>query len=243
MSAYVLVHGAFHGGWCWYKVVTRLAERGHIVYAPDLAGVGRDTTAIAEVSLARWADDICQIVDRLDEPVILVGHSRAGIVISEAAERRPGKIAMLVYVTALLLRDGETLAATLRSDETSRIVPNVIVADDGLSMTIRPEAIRDVFYSTSPEEDVVLAKTLLGPEPRGPSATSIHVTEERFGGVPRVYVECLRDQAIPIGLQRRMHARLPCAQVCSLDTDHSPFFSAPDALADFLMSLSAGGPA
>ena len=90
ISTYILVHGAWHGGWCWDKVVPLLEARGHTVLAPDLASLGNDRTPLAEVSLAGWRDQIVDLISAQTEPVILVGHSRGGVVISEIAEKNPG---------------------------------------------------------------------------------------------------------------------------------------------------------
>ena len=243
MSTYILVHGAWHGAWCWYKVVPELTRAGHTVITPDLPSLGRDRTPIGDVSLAQWADSICQIVDAATAPVTLVAHSRGGIVISEVAERRPAKVAVLVYLAAFLLRDGETLLQVAQTDGTSLVLPNLIVADDGTYTTVRADAVKEVFYGACPDQDVALAKMLLTPEAMGPSATPVHVTDAGFGRVPRVYIECLRDKAIPVALQRKMYAHWPCQKVFSIDTDHSPFFSAPEELVGHLMTVSVAGAA
>ncbi len=237
MSTFVLVHGAWHGAWCWYKVVPRLTQAGHEVFAPDLPSLGRDRTPIAEISLDRWADSICKVVEAAAEPVILVGHSRGGIVISAVAERLPKRVAMLVYLTAFLLRDGETLLEVAQTADSSLVVPNLVVADDQASMTVRDDAVHEAFYGECPPEDVVLASVLLAPEAMAPNSTPAHVTDSRFGSVPRVYIECLRDKAIPVALQRRMAHSAACEIVASLDTDHSPFFSTPGPLVDGLLAL------
>ena len=159
MSTYVLVHGAWHGAWCWYRVASRLRRAGHTVIAPDLAGLGKDKTPIAEVSLERWTKDICDIVDAASEPVILVGHSRGGIVVSQVAERRPDKLAVLVYLAAFLLRDGETLLGVAQTDGTSLALPNLLMASDGTCSTVREDALKDVFYGECPDEDLTLANS------------------------------------------------------------------------------------
>ena len=92
MSAYLLIHGAWHGGWCWHKVLARLRRAGMRAAAPDLPSLGRDRTAVTEITLQSWTDSVCDHLDREAEPVILVGHSRAGAVISQAAEARPQKV-------------------------------------------------------------------------------------------------------------------------------------------------------
>src|SRR6185295_5208657 len=107
MSTYLLIHGAWHGAWCWYKVAPRLETLGHKVIAPDLPSLGTDKTPVNRVSLALWRDHVSAIIDATPEPVILVGHSRGGIVISEVAEHRPDRIRTLVYLTAFLVRAGE----------------------------------------------------------------------------------------------------------------------------------------
>ncbi len=237
MSTFVLVHGAWHGAWCWYKVVPRLTQAGHRVLAPDLPSLGRDRTPVAEISLDRWADSICRVVEAAPEPVILVGHSRGGIVISAVAERVPKRIAMLVYLTAFLLRDGETLLEVAQTADSSLVVPNIVVADDQASMTVPGDAAQEAFYGECSPEDVVLASMLLAPEAIAPNATPLRVTDSRFGSVPRVYIECLRDKAIPVALQRRMAHDSPCEIVASLDSDHSPFLSMPGPLVDHLLAL------
>jgi pimeloyl-ACP methyl ester carboxylesterase len=213
-------------------------QAGHAVVAPDLPSLGRDCTPPGAVTLASWTDSIGAFVEAAEEPVILVGHSRGGIVISAVAERMPERIARLVYVTAFLLRDGETLLLVAETVAgTSRIVPNLVMTPDQSAITVADAALREGFYGECPEEDLTLARLLLRPEPAAPSATPVRVTPERFGRVSRVYIECRRDQAIPVELQRRMARDSDCPVVASLDTDHSPFFSTPEALVEALLSL------
>jgi pimeloyl-ACP methyl ester carboxylesterase len=233
----VLVHGSWHGGWCWYKIVPLLEKAGHKAMAPDLPSLGKDRTPITEVTLETWTDSICRILDEQTEPVILVGHSRGGILISQAAERRPEKVKTLVYLAAPLLRDGESFLQVAGEDGTSPFLPHLVISKDRSSVMIREEAFRELFYGECSEEDVTLARSLLAPEAVAPAATPIHVTAANFGRVHRVYIECRRDKALSPGLQKKMYTALPCQKVISLDTDHSPFFSAPQALAAHLLSL------
>ncbi len=100
MSTFVLVHGAWHGAWCWEKVVPLLQEAGHGVVVPDLPGHGEDGMPISELSMRGYADRVIRTVDEQPEPVVLVGHSMGGIVVSLVAEARPDRLKKLVYLRA-----------------------------------------------------------------------------------------------------------------------------------------------
>jgi pimeloyl-ACP methyl ester carboxylesterase len=238
MSTYLLIHGAWHGGWCWYKVVSRLERLGHTVLAPDLPSLGCDKTPANRVSLPLWRDFVCNLLDAQPEPVILVGHSRGGIVISEVAEHRPDRIRALVYLTAFLAQDGECLFDLAQQDHPSLVTPNMVMSEDKSVSTMRDTSLRDAFYGECSDEDVALARLCVQPEPTLPLATPVKITDAHFGRVPRVYIECLRDRAIAPSLQRQMYTSLPCRKVLTLDTDHSPFFSCPDELTALLHGLA-----
>ena len=240
MSTYVLIHGAWHGGWCWDKVVPLLEKAGHKVQAPDLPGHGKDRTPIQEVSLQAYADRVCGILDGQPGPVILVGHSMGGIVITQVAEYRPGKVETLVYLTAFLVRNSESLRQVFQGDTETLLRPNMVMAEDQ-SCTVRDEAIKEVFYGDCSDEDVARARSLVVPQALAPFAAAVRTTEENFGRIPRVYIECLRDRTISPSAQKRMYAALPCRTVISMDTSHSPFFSAPEELVARLTSLEPSG--
>jgi len=238
MSTYLLIHGAWHGGWCWHKVLPRLEKLGHRVLAPDLPSLGRDRTPVNRVSLPLWRDFICNIIDAQPEPVILVGHSRGGIVISEVAEHRPDRIRTLVYLSAFLPRDGESLFDLAAHAVGSEVPPNMVMSEDKSSSVVRDEALRSAFYGECSDDDFALARLCLQPEPTLPLATPVHLTDGNFGRVPRVYIACLRDRAVTPPFQQKMLAATPCKRVLTIDTDHSPFFSRPDETVAQLHSVS-----
>jgi pimeloyl-ACP methyl ester carboxylesterase len=240
MSTYVLIHGAWHGAWCWDKVVPLLEKEGHVVEAIDLPGHGRDKTPIPEVSLKAYADRVCEVLDDQPEPVVLVGHSMGGAVISQAAEYRPGKVETLVYLAAFLPQNGESIFQFTAGDAEALLGTIIIMADDG-SCTLRDEGIKETLYADCSDEDVEWAKSLLGPQALAPIASPLSTTEENFGRIPRVYIECLRDRTVSPSLQKRMYTALPCRTVISMTTSHSPFLSAPEELVAHLTSLGPSG--
>ncbi len=237
MATYILVSGAWHAGWCWERVVPRLAAQGHQVLAPDLAGMGPDRTPISTVSLSVWADQIARLVREQHGPVVLVGHSRGGIVISEAAERVPDHIAALVYVAAFLVPSGESLASTAQKVPRDHEAGFVINPQNG-TITLQPDVVGPMFYNTTEKPWVERALSLLTPEPAGVFTTPLRLSGSGFGSVRRIYVECTQDRAIPLDLQRLMQADLPCETVFTIETDHSPFYSASELLVQCLAKMA-----
>jgi len=237
MSTYVLIHGAWHGAWCWKNVTPLIEKEGHKVVAPDLPGHGDDTRPIAEITLQAYTDRVCQILDEQSDPVILVGHSMGGVVITQTAEYRPERIKKLVYVTAFLLQNGEFLLQHAEPDTEALVLPNLIMSEDQSYATVKEEALKEIFYADCSDEDVEFAKSRLVPQAAAPFATPVGTTAENFGRVPRAYISCLRDKAISPSIQEKLYKALPCEKVISMDTSHSPFFSAPEDLANHLLSI------
>jgi pimeloyl-ACP methyl ester carboxylesterase len=233
---FVLVAGAWHGAWCWQRVSPLLAALGHRVLTPELPGTGSDSGAAAKATLESWARAIAALAATEPSPVI-VGHSRAGIVISRAAELVPEGIGRLAYLAAYLLPAGQTMAAVARADRDSLVPHNMVAASSGVTCTLRPEIVREAFYGDCDAETAARAEAQLTPEPLRPLVTPLKVTDARFGAVPRAYIECTRDRTLTLAAQRRMHTALPCEPVITLQSDHSPFLSHPRELAAALSGL------
>lgn len=241
MTNFVLIHGAMHGGWCWERVVPLLERAGHVVIAPDLPGLGADRTPASAVTLAGWTEFVVDILQRLPGETVLAGHSLGGMVISQAAESAPERIATLVYVTALLPAHGRAALDLTRGedlpDQPARL--EIRPASDGVTITSNPEHVRAFLYNETEREWADRALSRLVPQPLAVLRTPAALSAARFGGVPRAYIECLRDRVLPIALQRRMQAVTPCQTVRQIDTDHSPFYAAPDVLAAQLLDIAA----
>ncbi len=238
MGSFVLVHGAWHGSWCWEKVAPLLEAAGHRVEAVDLPGRGSNPAEAAERTLEAYSRHVAERVEAADEPVVLVGHSMGGMPITGAAELVPDRIAALVYVTAFLPNDGQALVQLADGDPDALVLPNLVVDEAAGLCTVREEALRETFYGECSAGDAAWASAQLVPESLAAMAEPARVTESRAGSVRRVYVECVRDRAITVAKQREMWAARPCKQVLTMDADHSPFLSAPDELAGHLLAIA-----
>jgi pimeloyl-ACP methyl ester carboxylesterase len=238
MSTFVLVHGAWHGEWCWDKMIPLLQDAGHRVLTLDLPGHGMNKTATSKVALQDYTDCLCSILDNESEQVILVGHSMGGIVITQTAEYRPEKIQLLVYLCAFLPQNGQTLLQILENDNNDSPLP-IVISEDKTYLKLKEQFIKDSFYGECSENDAFEAKQKLCYQPLLPFVTPVRITEDNFGRIPRVYIETLKDNAISKRCQREMYTRTPCRYIITMDTDHSPFISQPEVLSSHLIYLTS----
>ena len=140
MSTFILVHGAWHGGWCWRHIAPLLRARGHEVHAPDLPGHGDDPAPASAQTLDSYAAaDRRPCLDSCSGEVVLVGHSLGGLVISAVAEAQPERLRRLVYVTAFLPRDGDSLVRICSVDPDNPLNAASVRTPDGKCVTVDPE--------------------------------------------------------------------------------------------------------
>ena len=233
MATFLLIHGAWHGGWCWERLVPELEARGHAAHAPDLPGHGADPAEPASVTMDDYVARVTERLRALPEPAILLGHSMGGIPISAAAEREPDRVRALVYLCAFLPRDGDSLMSLEERNPHSTVGPVAVPDEAGATLTVPRDRHRALFYGDVEEGEMARAQDRLTPQPIAAFAAPVSLGAA-FEGVPKHYVECTRDGAIVIGYQRAMAEATPGVAVHTLEADHSPFLSRPAELADVL---------
>jgi pimeloyl-ACP methyl ester carboxylesterase len=240
MARFVLVHGAFAGGWCWEPVVGPLEDAGHSVSAPDLPGSGADDTPAGEVTLDLYAEHICAELAQDAEPAILVGHSMGGMVITQVAARCPAQIRSLVYLAAFLPRDGESLLDLTHLPEGAddQVQANLTIEGDPAVGVLTPRAQAGALFNRATLRQVDWALERTRPQPLAPFLQPVTLAKP-IDPAQRTYIYCTQDHAIPPALQRRMVQESPCAATHELDTDHSPFLSRPVQLVRLLNEIAA----
>lgn len=277
----VLVHGAWHGAWCWVPVASRLAELGFDVVTPDLPGHGvgaafpagylttpqdiATLTAAPSPLAALTAEDyrahvtaiLRGLVDAGSGPVVLVGHSLGGVTLNLIAETDPDLVHRLVYLTALMPVAQEAAGAYFATPEmaASKALP-LFIGDPAKTGAIRfnhlstdpvfGAASKAAFYGDVSDDQFAAVVNLLTPdEPAAVFGAPARGTAARWGALPRTYVRCTEDQAIPVAAQDLFIAEADAltpanlTDVRTLAASHSPFISMPDAVAALLADLAA----
>lgn len=244
MARILLVHGAFAGAWCWEPVLPGLRAAGHEAQAIDLPGSGEDGTPVAEVTLDAYARRVCDVLAQ-GPPAALVGHSMGGMVVTQAAARCPEHVQRLVYVAAFMPDDGQSLMDLVAAPEAAedQVQANIVVEGDPPVGTMPAAAARDALFGCCDDEQAAWGVAHLRPQPVAPFGAQVDLGGPgagAFAALPRAYVTCTRDRAIPPPMQRRMFEAGGCAPVLELDTDHSPWVSRPEELVAALDRLARG---
>jgi pimeloyl-ACP methyl ester carboxylesterase len=235
MASFLLIHGAMGGAWCWEPVIPGLQAAGHDAVAIDLPGQGSDTTPLAEITLYRYADAVCDALDGMDGPVLLTGHSMGGMVITQASSQRPGKLAGLIYVAAFYPAPGQSLLDLTHLPEAAgdSVQANIVVDGEPPVATMPAEAAPEALFHCCTTEQVAWALPKRAAQPVIPFTQPFTPPDgdtAAFDRLPRAYVTCLQDRAIKPALQRLMYSAAGCDPVIEIDTDHSPWLSRTDEL-------------
>ncbi|MET0543910.1 MAG: alpha/beta fold hydrolase [Variovorax sp.] len=246
----VLVHGAWQGAWVWDAWRPELARLGWQADAVDLPGNGcdpADRTSPGDVSLSRYVDHVLSVIGQGDEPVVLVGHSGGGITVTQVAEAAPQRIACVVYLAGMMLPSGRTYAQLLREYVAAHpgvalggIAPHLRWSADRLLSAVPAEAAQAVFLHDCDPAVALQAAAKLRPQPERGRDMAPHWTAERFGRVPRLYVEALDDQSLRLVVQRRMQALVPGAARVSIACGHVPQLVRARASAELVCGVLSG---
>lgn len=234
---FVLVHGSWHGGWCWDAVVKSLAQRGHRVFAPTLTGLGERRHLLSkDVNLTTHITDVCNVIETEDlSDAVLVGHSYGGIVISGVADRMPPRLSQLIYLDALLVDPGQTVFSTFFSPEEREAVLKV-VAEQGNGVGIPPLP-ASLFGITDPEK-LQWVQRHLSPQPVGTYEEPLQLQSELGGTLRKTYIECTQN-ALPVIEPIRKRVRADSSwRVRTLDSGHDAMVSAPERLTKLLVEIA-----
>ncbi|KAF2909201.1 methylesterase 17 isoform X1 [Oryza sativa Japonica Group] len=247
---FVLVHGAGHGAWCWFRLLRLLQDSGHRVSAVDLAGAAG---SLVDPNHVRTFDDYnAPLLDLMaslpaGDKVILIGHSAGGLSVVHAMHLFGDRIKQAIFIAATMLQFGYQTEQDIKDG-----VPDLSEYGDVYDLTfglgadrpptavaLRKEFQRIILYQQSPQEDSALASILLRPWPTALSTARFTGddggVESFIDRVRRVYIKTANDRMVQPEQQEAMIRRWPPSKVMVMDTDQSPFFSAPELLFNLIL--------
>jgi pimeloyl-ACP methyl ester carboxylesterase len=231
---FVLVHGAWHGGWCWRDVAAVLRTAGHQVFTPTMTGLGERAHLLnAQVGLSTFIDDIAAVIlsEELDN-VVLVGHSFGGHVINGVADRMPQLLRQLIYLDGLVVQHGQSALS---------IMPPAVQAErtrtmdaEGLRMTIPSP---DQFGLSDPAQLAWVMRQLT-PHPLKGYTEPLQLQHPLGNGLPKTYIAVTDPWYPPLAELRQWVRSQPDWDWRELAACHNAMVSAPLALASLLMELA-----
>ncbi|KAH7520756.1 hypothetical protein FEM48_Zijuj08G0179200 [Ziziphus jujuba var. spinosa] len=251
---FVLVHGACHGAWCWYKIIPRLESAGHLVTALDLSASGINMKSVED--LHTFADYSKPLLDFLvslppHEKVVLVGHSFGGLSLALAMEKFPEKISVAVFLTAFMPDTIHPPSYVLEVQSNTKSPEDELLDTQfayhgsperpSTSILLGPKDLASKVYQLSPIEDLELAKTLIRPGSLFVEDLSKanKFTDSRYGSITRVFIMCNEDKIIREEFQRWMIKNSGTKNVIEIrDADHMAMLSKPQEVYDSLLKIA-----
>ncbi len=233
---FVLVHGAFHGGWCWRAVATLLRDARHSVFTPTLTGLGERRHLMRDgLTVDGFVDDIARLIEIEDlRDVVLVGHSFGGIVISGVADRMPQRLAQLIYLDAVTPLAGKSLFDMMPERErTARVAALARLPNGDVEVPPPPASAFGIVDATQ----AAWVDARLTPHPTGGYTSPVDLRNPLGNGRPTAYIRCT-DPVFPINDPCAAFAREQGWAYREIATGHDAMISAPAALAGVLLELA-----
>jgi len=236
-TPYVVVHGSWQGASDWDDVASEMRSKGARVTVVELPAHGKDQTPLADASFEAYTAKVQAAVDEAAGPVILVGHSFGGMVISAVAEQRASKVQKLIYLGAFVPKDGDSVLALAATDKESHLGPAITLDEKAGTADVAADELEDIFCADCSASQLAGLKERYRVEPLAPLSTPVRLTTANWGKVSKYYVYTKNDHAISYGMQRSMTSKVPFEATAVLDTGHSPFVSNPSLVVSTLLGF------
>ncbi|PSL23720.1 alpha/beta fold hydrolase [Chitinophaga ginsengisoli] len=239
-STFVLVHGAWQASFVWDKVKASLEAEGNKVVLVELAGHGNDQTPVSEITFDGYVKQVTDVINGMNGPVVLVGHSLGGAIVTQAACKVPQKIDKLVYVAGFIPQSGSSVFDYSAKDKGTSIPAALAFSADGSTVTIaNPEVnMREVFCKDGSDDDIKLLVEKLRPEPVGAAGTPLNYSSEIYNTIAnKYYIYTTEDKAISFPFQQQMVAEAHILNTYEIKSGHSPFLSKPGELVQILNTI------
>lgn len=232
MADFVLVHGAWHGAWCWQRILPGLWHAGHRAFTVSLTGTGERAHQLSpDIRLADHIEDVAAVMEAEElQEAIVVGHSYGGLIITGLADRMPRRIARLVYVDAVVPLPGESWSSG--HPESTRAQRRAAIAATGAI----PPSDPSLFGLAGDDADWLARR--MRPQPGGVYDDPLHFDAARVAALPRSFIDCNAPALATIDAMRERVRAETGWQVLEIGTGHDPMVSAPDALLRMLLAMA-----
>lgn len=230
---FILIHGAWHGGWCWEGVIKELEKAGHTAEAPTMPGHQPEDDR-SQITFSDYVDEIVHLLRQQAEPAVLVGHSSAGFLLQAAAPKAADKIAQLIFVNGFILPNGHS-QFDLVPPEASEALTAAAQASPDNTVPVIEDFVRGVLMAGEPVElqDELISK--LVPQPLALFTTPVDTTEFEQLRTPKTVVYCKNDSSLPPGAFLGMAQGLGEHELIEVDGGHEALFTEPEKVADALL--------
>jgi len=236
MAHYIFIHGGWRNSDCWKNILTLMEKRDASASAIDLPGHGKNKADFNDVTLKSYVDTVVAEANKYED-VILVGHSMGGIVISEVVERIPKKIKKLIFISAIIPKNGHSLIGRTRTFSQEGIKPYMIFNFEESYIDLKKgQALRDLFMNDCDEIDIEKDEKTWELQPMKPFSDKVHIGKG-FREVPKLYVKCTLDKCILKEDQNKMAVESGCS-IVELKSGHSPYLSSPKELSKTILKIS-----
>lgn len=231
---YVLVHGAWQGGWAWSRLAPLLEAKGHRVYAPTLTGLAERASLLTkDVNLSTHIEDVCRLIIAEDlEDIVLIGHSYGGMVVSGVADRMPEKVKSLVVLDGFVPEDGKAMREYWPASVMSYLDKEASISG---GVSVPPLPAQSLAIAT---ENRALVDANATPQPYGTFNEVIRLTGARDRIAKKTYIRATKFRSHPFdGFVKRLQS-LPDWHVAEIDSGHEPMIDDPRKLAELFVQMA-----
>jgi len=229
---FVLIHGAWHGGWCWAGVIKELEQVGHTAEAPTMPGHQPEDDR-SKIQFSDYVDKLVEVLNQQAEPVVLVGHSSAGFVMQAAAPKVLDKVAQLIFINAFILPNGKS-QFDLVPPEASEGLTAAAQASPDNCVPVLDDFVRNVLMADDPVEKQDALISRLVPQPLALFTTPVDTRAFEQLSVPKSVVFCNKDTSLPPGAYLQMAQSLGEHKLIEVEGGHETLFTQPEVVAAVL---------
>ena len=233
---FVLVHGAWHGGWCWRRVADRLTAAGHRAFCPTLTGLGeRQHLLSRDVNLDTHVNDVLGLLEAEElSDVVLVGHSYGGIVITGVAARARERLRQLVYLDAAIFEDGVAWSDVVPPQVAAERRRSAEESSGGTSLPAPPAEV----FGICERDDIAWVQRRMTPHPYGPFDQKVRWNGPVGNGLPKVYIDCTDPAYAGLAAVKARYRGQPGWPFIELKTGHDAMVSAPEELTRIFLEFA-----